>query len=100
MADLIVHRRRRTAVRVIAAGPAGQIAFGVACRGPLDGHDVDVEVDDDGLLPEHLSEAWSSFGYASALYAGPGTRVDRRRSRRRVRQSPTDTDTERWRTLP
>jgi hypothetical protein len=74
-ADIIVHRLRRTAAALIAAAPARRIAFGVACRRPLDGRDLDVEVDDDGLLPEHLPEAWSWFGYASALYAGPGMRV-------------------------
>jgi hypothetical protein len=35
--------------------------------GPLDGRDIDVEVDDDGLPPEHLPEAWLWFAYGSEL---------------------------------
>jgi hypothetical protein len=35
--------------------------------GPLDGRDIDVEVDDDGLPPEYLPEAWLWFAYGSEL---------------------------------
>jgi hypothetical protein len=35
--------------------------------GPLDGRDVDVEVDDDGLPPEYLPETWLWFAYGSEL---------------------------------
>ena len=35
--------------------------------GPLDGREIDVEVDDDGLPAEHLPEAWLWFAYGSEL---------------------------------
>jgi hypothetical protein len=40
----------------------------IACvGGPLDGRDFDVEVDEDGLPPEYLPEAWLWFAYGSEL---------------------------------
>jgi hypothetical protein len=38
--------------------------------GPLDGRDIDVEVDDDGLPPDHLSETALWFAYGSELLDG------------------------------
>lgn len=35
--------------------------------GPLDGRDIDVEVDEEGMPPESLSETWLWFTYGSAL---------------------------------
>jgi hypothetical protein len=35
--------------------------------GPLDGRDIDVEVDDDGLPPEHLTESSLWFAHGSEL---------------------------------
>jgi hypothetical protein len=38
--------------------------------GPLDGRDIDVEVDDDGLPPARLPETWLWFAYGSELLDG------------------------------
>jgi hypothetical protein len=35
--------------------------------GPLDGRDIDVEVDDDGLPPEQVPETWLWFTYGSEI---------------------------------
>jgi hypothetical protein len=35
--------------------------------GPLDGRDIDVEVDDEGLPSEQLPEAWLWFAYGNEL---------------------------------
>jgi hypothetical protein len=35
--------------------------------GPLDGRDIDVEVDDEGMPPEYLPETWLWFTYGSAI---------------------------------
>ena len=35
--------------------------------GPLDGREIDVEIDDDGLPPDQLAEAWLWFTYGSEL---------------------------------
>jgi hypothetical protein len=35
--------------------------------GPLDGRDIDVEIDDEGLPPKQLPETWLWFAYGSEI---------------------------------
>jgi hypothetical protein len=39
--------------------------------GPLDGRDIDVDVDDDGLPPDHVPQAWLWFAFGSELLDRP-----------------------------
>jgi hypothetical protein len=36
--------------------------------GPLDGRDIDVEVDEDGLPPDQLPQTWLWFTFGSELF--------------------------------